>query len=245
MPGVTGQYKFDISNEAWTPAQLANITTWFDPTRGLVNGTSWSNAINTGLALFTTNSGNTDMVAGNGINGAATVNVNLVGGLTYLYNTQPMPISTTAFTIGSVFNYFGSSPVNTQPYTNPCIIGDSANAYWGQTITATAAITYIYSGSSRWAGDNVPINSASGPHFVISTFNGSTIQTSIDGAPFNPGTFTGGNGIADAGEYGMFDGNAQTYMFKGYCGDVIVCNAVIGNNDFNRLVAWIKNRYRL
>lgn len=221
----------NIGGEAFYPTNISSIKAWWDPTRGLTGSTTktWTDQVS-GLGLVQQVANSASFQAGNSINGAATIDAN---GTTFLQSagTLGQIISATGYWALIVFRYTGSHAES--GVSNPYLIGDSAT-YWTKTCSTTKLDNAHYDGAQK---DDQATITTSTNYYAVCTYNGTTIQTSLNGGAFDTGT--------TAGSVAVLTNVLQscTSSFTGSLGDIIVGNATLSARDASSLMAWAHTRY--
>jgi hypothetical protein len=225
-----------VNTTPLSPTQLPGLTLWLDPTRKLVAGTSWTDVVSGAVCAQS----GTGLTAGNGINGRPTVDLN--GASTALASNLNLNLLMTvsAWSALVVFRYTGATAESANYYSNPFIVGDASNTFWGLTCSTTKLDVAQFD-SSVYVKDQTNITTATN-YYAIAKYDGAKIFTALNGSSFDAGIASNNiGGLSFPFQIGR--NNGSTAFFQGSLGDILLFNNTISQGSANTLAAWARSRW--
>jgi len=186
----------------------------------------------------------TDVKKGTSLNGKASIDLNTGAGATHLTAASQLAafLSAPAWTLLYIAKYTGGQADSGTSYLNPLVLG-SNGTYWQATLSADHADVTQFDGAYR--AERVAA-SAGAIHYVLQRYNGTKIQTSIDGGALGVGTSAGAIALPSDTPLLIGDtGQPGAHLFVGSLGDILGYNVAVSDADAAKLSAWIKARYAL
>lgn len=226
---------------SFSPTAISGLKLWMRPDLNVttVSGqvTGWLDMM--GTANVFSNTG-THITQGAGINGRVAINFSSTDSYLSSTSTLSQVMTASAWTALIVFQYTGAAAEGANYYTNPFVIGDADNAFWGLTTSTTKLDAGQFNGTT-FNVDQTTITTSTN-YVAIAKYDGAHIFTAVNSNTFDAGTAaTNISSLATALRIGK--NNGATVGFKGAIGDILIFNQTLSVSSCNELMAWARAKY--
>jgi hypothetical protein len=227
----------------FTPQDLGSqLVAWYDGSNlGLPNGTAVSTFTDRKTGAPYSLTGGTNPTQNTGIqNGKAAV---LFNGTSTIKNIGGSSSSTLPYTIWATLrwdstgpayqNFIGSTNVSAQGNTGLAIDID----------TAAANVRLLSQNTTLFGASTGGLFTGNTWHSVIITVDSGNYAFYIDGTLAGSGTGSFSLGASKTFCIGALDDTVPSIFFKGYIGEIGICNAVLNSTDRGNLVTYQRNTW--